>query len=1475
MFINIIENMTENIIDLFYEKLDLSNILETPNFIKFQKEINDIINDFNKNYIFIPSEILDKVNEEDKIKILFIINKYLIYYIFLMIGMYYKDSSKLYIKNLIDFFNNQINYDFSMENFFNSSNIAIIREYYLLIKDIHNIIILPKDKQNKIKDNIKYKHIFNYLEELGPDLIDTSFKLENLNHDKHMQFHNIIKTTIFFKMYEQDKTYINNILTKKEISDSKTITIKIVIPLTKTIDMNSINFVLDSFEQNTHYNNVIYDIINKDNTKYNEKYMIDEKINTLVNNKIIVPIVEDFMLLHKEKEMYKTSNTQDDTKLKHLITKINEAKQLNSSKIFFDKNLKALIINSVENNLIYKKIKLLEGYEYYNDDNFHDLQFILHHSYINHNELHKLGFSLFIEKPTLVVRDTSFNGKGMSKLQTRTNKMNEIINIVGFLIPTNMTHISHLTLNKLTNAKKLGDNNIHQAISFLNSKLFDNIKNTNSLFWHFNTTDMIDNTEFSNIDINNQVAIIKYTIAKLYDVIEQNLLDKIDNILKKNTFDIYDFSFIINYMSTKYFNINTTSKDFNLIKMNFYRKYLQNFKDKEDTKLFILYGIDGDIINLPQIKNKKDKIKFHQFKIDYHQKKQIELPEYLQDNKCHHHLIYETIMKHRNYKSSQFTRELEDFINHFIILDLSNNHICKSCGTQVNISNFVSSGFNSSDSQTGEMKFYNIKSNIALNDMFDYKHLPNAIKKLDDFIDNFTVNTNMIYYFGKSEGIKSRRTYIIRTFIDLMKLHTKILHKINAKRPKLYEDTTTNVKISDIFAFDLEDDNFIQVRNDKDKFKAQKLNNIYIYISFLLLLDLIDNHIMQIYYKKRANIIKFMKIKDYLTQDLKIYINKNKKTNYLSNFPVLAYYIYIVSSVLSRNLWKMKNEPETNSKKEREKLIINKQKFIFHTFVDIINNIIIVKSDKFVYTNIQNKYFKMVNQYFNNKCLFDKIKNYYEEIYFSTEEKQKDKNKYTIDIKDIPEEHDNNKFFKTNNIHRVPPNTTNIIKTNLVLDENFNTNLIKYIHKEIIDYTNKHKLKLFFDTKKQEQDFLNSIENKSEKELIEFDTQVRTVSNTKIIPKHEYFDFDPSSLIKKFDNNLNIDTLINTLQENISSKNIKHDKYIINTLYNGTVLKKPFTIYELKKNIDNKYINTVTLSYLDKKNNTTVYYDYYSGIMIGYKKQNENFTKINKQHTFLLRELSISNKLIYMGYQSKYIYTKELIKQKQKDLDIDSKKALEIIINDINRQRFNNIKICIDFIKKSLSRIIYDRNIEKEDFLYKYISLKRMKLKNKEGKSPVFHNWNNISKSLFYSYTTIDMKYKKYIDVLNIMEFDTKSKILLFYLINELLKLMNYNHNRIDIISQLVIDLIKYSFYKFNLDEQSKNIDIMKFKITVSSKLNIDVEKKVELIDYEDIEIENQEQEYDNEKNQALDTENSYMENENTDDNEGEFFSEY
>jgi hypothetical protein len=1369
MYITKVEDILNKYIDNFYDILNknniTNNILNDVSFVKYQNEINSIL----MSYIDTIYKNIDNLTKNDKHKYLLfeMTKKYIAYYFFILIAFFYLNKQKIYVNNIVEFTINQGNYKLKINDFFNSQSNSNLIKYFEIIK---NIITYSKSQKNKI--DLKLNDLeAQILKELEKE------NILSITEKYNSKLHNIIKIIILIIFNEEDKKDIYQSLEDIEKETREYTYIDVIYPKKKIIELDTIENILTIQDIKKGMSDDFYSMIFLLNTIKNGEYTkIEENIIDLINNKILIPIVDDFLLYHKKNIKYKYDNTdkqnKDDTYLKYITDKIDTTSELysenvktnitlqNKIKQNFSQTLfkrQAILINYLEDVKLINKLKKLMIRNNEQQNLFNEYLSYMKYPYINFKDFEEKGFSLQLNKSIDVVRNITFKNDKNDIIQFRTGSDKSTINIVGFLLPKNKISFKCSkvgNINKLKNKQEFDD------------KLMNNFfeKKTNNYYWNFNTLNIEDkNTAYSNEHI-------KILTSNLHVNIQKIVYNKIINIFNKyKNIPIY-YSYKIKNEIEKnsiYLNDEFNSDLENII---FFEKN-EIKKNNYDLKSDILYGSLHNKIILPNYSNKKIKLKSNSDKI-------------LNVNKTCQHII--TFYKISELKNDII--EYKSFINYFmdkyVIYNKNGEYICKSCSGKIELFNTVTDWKHESDN-INENIYYN-KSEISLEELSDYNKYENFIKIVDRLIDRFANIFNIQLLIGKNNTSIKFRGNLIKNIIDTIKIK-----KININ--KNYYSIITELKLNNNIMTNIKDNtNYII-----------EYNIIISYIVIEMIMNMNEFNIYSIKNNKNCNYNLFEKYIYNIFSNVNIIKNKTNETTFISNYKVLCYLIYQYSCILIKyKYWKTPLNTNTLNKKELNKEFSNNLKIIIHTIIDGIN--LILKNKK------EDHIFHQLNTIFKNSKILEKITNKKKDTELIYENKNilteigiikkiiytpiilnkyvstKYRVKYNYNTRNYKNNVDYNTNCKDGKFHKwkyinnklqcelcnvyydISSNNKDIsiIKLNLKHLKYFNLN--KYTKNKNDKFEDINK-KIIFDKKKKH---------------IEYILNQKKIINTKLEEVH---------LNKKILNNLHdkyskyknklefINDFINKIKSITGNKvdgiELELDIFIINNNYLGYKLETPLIFNENDKNFINDVENNQYIFKITKPEQINMYYDTSSLIYKGYKQQHKEFINMSKKKQILSISPSLRYMLINLGNP------------------LNLKKKL-----CANRQQIINLKKTIYKFNLLINQIKYkynpyEKNINVTDYyvdlLKKYID----KLSN-VVLHDIFNDWKVINNNM--------TNYKDDIELHN--------NLLLFYIISELSKLIDINNNKFAKINITIFiaDIMNNLFYIFN--ENIQNIEIKRLQ---------------------------------------------------------------
>ena len=375
-------------------------------------------------------------------------------------------------------------------------------------------------------------------------------------------------------------------------------------------------------------------------------------------------------------------------------------------------------------------------------------------------------------------------------------------------------------------------------------------------------------------------------------------------------------------------------------------------------------------------------------------------------------------------------------------------------------------------------------------------------------------------------------------------------------------------------------------------------------------------------------------------------------------------------------------------------------------------------------------------------------------------------------------------------------------------------------------------------------------------------------------------------IIYKFKkNNDNINTELDILLDNIQKlvgldiliekniHNLYNNIYIIDHDINGSQLDTPLQVYDNDKKfriIENHqhYKRDVLVHTVQKNTKYEVFYDLYKKYLIGYREINKEYINIEKVSCKIKVIYSIKNIFLMFGFTRQYINTKDIFPDlhgystdninnfKNKD---DFKMNF---LNNIFHHRFTLIKKLCNNININVYRLykkfkftlletteLYDAEIINNpiDVIYNKFFKKTdnpIQISDKD-KTHTFLKYNNIIHTYlpyekFNSNKKDDIKITENINFDALYKNDFNSNLILNYLLTEIIRLLDYNTNKViktNIIS-LILEITVSLFNTYNMDIYNFDKDVDHFnQILYTSDFYIEtqnIDNGIDIIDYYD-----------------------------------------
>ncbi|ATZ80456.1 hypothetical protein BMW23_0402 [Bodo saltans virus] len=1013
----LIEKTIDNLYFLTIDNKEFYKIAKEVDYVKYQKEINNIMISISQSFNF--AQIKEYVKNNDAVnQIIETLKKYIAYYIFLMIGFFYVEKEDKYINNLVEFGKNQPSYKYKIENFFNSESNALLLKYYKMIRNIVTLLNADQQQIEKVKTKPDFRETIIFLNTLGGTFIEKKFKLKNLNNNINMQAHNIIKTIIVMSLYgTNDKKDFFRILESTEIVNGEFMFIDIVVPTKKTIDFSLIESILIDAKNKKMLAFYLWQYFTNIEEKISAPIMThDEKLLEMFNSKIVIPITDDFLLYNKESEKYdRTTDAskikkKEDTKIKYIINKLDKIKELysdttkndikvyNEIKKFFYApmlNRKAVLVNIKEDINIINKFINMGKQNTENIDFFKDLENYRLYPYVNFNDYDTYGFPLVLNKTLNIARKVSFDKTGDFKqippyniIQTRVGSKDMTVNIVGIMIPSTNSSIQCIKTKNTIDIRsidKKNTNGLDLIAKYLEETNMNLREHSNSVYWLFDENlDKFKSKSYEQIAKFTAQDRMKYIVSDLYDEMHNSLYKIISNIFtKNNNLTLQDGYKTISNINDNFFTFKKNEKMYSDIE-NILFESIQIIEPTYDKISDSTYDIIDDIIDdvddinikgkKPVIFDKnKNLVKINLSTInEYGEIHDKEIVEGI----CQHNISKDKIDSIDKKDFTRYSNELYQFIQQYVTKNIYNEYICKSCGYSLDIREYIEDG--EYDNETRSFVTFSTPFSINLEEVIGYEKYRVSIRQIDKLVERIAIAGNILHLSKGSFDVKSKRKLIVKNTIDLVIANNKKLKQSYKDREnKIAQLYGINSGYSNFFIFDLDNNIFVFSSRDIDKFKATKINNIIAYSLFFIILEITYTHIFFIGddKKKLCNFANFEKFMEPLFSGLKIIVNNRGDIEPILNYKILCYIIYVLSCsiVTQTRMWHYNYKSES----ERKKNIPFVQKTIIHTLIDIINTILENGKDdrnNQLYGLNTLKFFKKLQEIFSDSELYTRLK---------------------------------------------------------------------------------------------------------------------------------------------------------------------------------------------------------------------------------------------------------------------------------------------------------------------------------------------------------------------------------------------------------------------------------------------------------------------------------------------------------------------
>lgn len=819
------------------------------------------------------------------------------------------------------------NFEFKLDEHKNIANNIITK--YILISNayLNNKTINEKDTDNYAE----YRGIVNNIKDVKrPSQVDKILKIK-LN-DKEQQILSYYETN--------DRREIINILNEELFINAKKLIQTIYYPKSSNVDILAFE---DIFKDNEKDANTFYNMV-KDEMAIRQSDN-DDKIKRIIESKIVIPIVNDFMWVDNINEIYPIDKShkvkkESEEKIYYITNKIMES--MNKLEIFdnsfIPEHLKyknAIYYNSNENNDIIKdnifttnqllksQLQILIDHQ---QNPYFNLKSDKYFNYHFNNTLNAIRYVSISEK----------NNKFITKnhrIQTRTSS-NDNFNIVGFMVFNGK--YDEITYDDMTEIS------YKEFLDCISDKL--NGKKFKGGYWMFSEK---DKSRINNFNDNMENNVVCKTLTEiLFDDVNNIHNEIIINNIKKASSYSEVMKIIVNEINKFYHNqINNNSPNSDIFTKNEYElKFIdskieevengifefleKNNKTLED-KFTELYGYE----NAEKLKETKYVIPKKIINIDLTNEKYIEdnTVNELEGLTCQHHITWDDINNSFRNKDSNYQNLLSGFIAKYVETDAHGKYICKSCGEPIEIEDYVQE-MTKSDGKlvvTSSVSVGRIEDDKRYKEFIGVDGVINGIKnnviKVADFV-------NIPQYSIRSKKTENDINQITKDTIDLLQntlslWNNKYLEYNNTKETKY----GINRVLSDLFIWPFDNNLYNNDTRYRDINKLNKQNNAILYVAINLINSLSKDQIINLTKTKDCNystyeiLVKHMGI-------VKLQITKDQITP-ISNYPVLGYSIFNFAF----NLVKYNRFIDMKGREKNSKLITELILRAMYTIIDIMN----------------------------------------------------------------------------------------------------------------------------------------------------------------------------------------------------------------------------------------------------------------------------------------------------------------------------------------------------------------------------------------------------------------------------------------------------------------------------------------------------------------------------------------------------------
>lgn len=325
-------------------------------------------------------------------------------------------------------------------------------------------------------------------------------------------------------------------------------------------------------------------------------------------------------------------------------------------------------------------------------------------------------------------------------------------------------------------------------------------------------------------------------------------------------------------------------------------------------------------------------------------------------------------------------------------------------------------------------------------------------------------------------------------------------------------------------------------------------------------------------------------------------------------------------------------------------------------------------------------------------------------------------------------------------------------------------------------------------------------------------------------------------LIKKMEKLIGVDTNVDIGKHPVYLDN---DLYIIDKAYDDAPFKEPIIFKQSENRIifreNHPFFKTDVYYYVDSRGTPVdVFYQAVSLQLIGYKEKFKDYVTVKKTDNYLKISPSIKNRLLTLGYPSKYLDITDHF-NKNRRFFTDVKENYYQILTSLIKEHVDRIRSITD---KIISMIYLIKNYQShppEESPVSQVSKEIDTIVSKFNKmlenlnigenNTVFDDWQDI-RDLFkyqkvdWQKTSIKVNLENmFVNTDLINYYDIAGNIIFYYLINNLLIVLESNKEHITKvnISQMYIEITNYVYNLYNTDSYKNSHEYKRFMYLLNS----------------------------------------------------------